>query len=522
MPPMMPVPRQRRVERGEPRGRGGWRQRLLGGTSARPMTLRQERALPNWAVGASVVAFFVAMVACWAVWGHPMETRYAIVASLSVVLFFFGCKSSSQGWVGTSERTFIKNVFVLGLCVRLAWSMYCYFFFNPDYYGTTYGESADVEWYMPFGRAIYEWITGESHQTFLEVVDTWNSSIDDIGYPIWLALVNLLTMGESDVFVPFIIKCIVGGYCAVCIYRVSKRHFGEGAARIGALFVALNPNMIYWCGNMFKETELMFLCCLCVDLIDKTFTSGRRLTFKSLLPGILTAFSLFFFRSALGIVMFLAMLAHIVMASGKVMSAGKKIIAGILVAATLVVGMGDRLRSQAEHVFETAQSDSQQKNMEWRAKQTEKSGAQQSFAKYATAAVFAPLIFTIPFPTFNVANEAQILQQQLSGGNFIKNIFSFFVIYVMIVMLLTGEWRRHVFILAYTCGYLACLVLSSFAHSSRFHMPIWPMLMLFAAYGIQVAKTNARVRKWFPVVLVVEVVACLAWNWFKLKGRGMI
>ena len=116
----------------------------------------------------------------------------------------------------------------------------------------------------------------------------------------------------------------------------------------------------------------------------------------------------------------------------------------------------------------------------------------------------------------------QLLQVQLSGGNFIKNIFSFFVILVMIMMLISGEWRRHVFIIAYTVGYHMVLVLSNFAHSGRFHMPVWPMLMLFAAYGIQIAKTNAKVRKWFPIVLVLEVLVCLAWNWFKFKGRGMI
>ena len=518
--PMMPPHGVMSPQRGNKRNT--WQQRLFGNTNAKPLALRQERTLPNWIVGASVAAFFLAMLMCWVALGHPMEVRYAIISSLSVLLFFFGGKSASQNWVGTSERVFIKNVFVLGICVRLVWSLYCYFIFNPDYYGNTFGDTADTTWYMPFGADIAAWIRGESSLTFLDLIDENGSSIDDIGYPIWLALVNLLTFGESDVFVPFIIKCIVGGYCAVLIYRISRRHFGEGAARIGALFVALNPNMIYWCGNMFKETELMFLCCLCVDLVDKTFTSGKRLTFKSLLPGILTAFSLFFFRSALGIVVFLAMLSHIVMASGKVMSAGKKIIAGVLVAATLFVGMGDRLRTQAEKMVEMAQNDTQEKNMEWRSQRKEASGAQQSFAKYASAAVFAPLIFTIPFPTFNVSNELQILQQQLSGGNFIKNILSFFVIYVMIVMLLTGEWRRHVFILAYTCGYLACLVLSSFAHSSRFHMPVWPMLMLFAAYGIQVAKTNPKMRRWWPLALVLEVVVCIAWNWFKLAGRGMI
>ncbi len=165
-----------------------------------------------------------------------------------------------------------------------------------------------------------------------------------------------------------------------------------------------------------------------------------------------------------------------------------------------------------------AQADNQNVNMEWRGKRA----AGNSFAKYAGAAVFAPLIFTIPFPTFNQANEYQLLQIQLSGGSYIKNIFSFFVIIVMLMMLISGEWRRHVFILAYTLGYLMVLVMSNFAHSGRFHMPIWPMLMLFAAYGVQVAKTNARVRNWFPLVLVLEVFACLVWNWFKLKGRGMI
>ena len=178
----------------------------------------------------------------------------------------------------------------------------------------------------------------------------------------------------------------------------------------------------------------------------------------------------------------------------------------------------DCLYTQTESIVETVQSDKQEVNMNWRA---EREGGNE-FAKYAGKTVFAPLIFTIPFPTFNQANEGQILQTQLSGGNYIKNIFSFFVLLVMFIMLISGEWRRHVFILAYTLGYLMSLVLSNFAHSSRFHMPIWPMLMLFAAFGIQLSKSNPKYRRWFTIALCVEVIACLAWNWFKLKGRGMI
>ena len=200
------------------------------------------------------------------------------------------------------------------------------------------------------------------------------------------------------------------------------------------------------------------------------------------------------------------------------MSMGKKILAGVLVAAVLAVSMGDRIRSQSQELLSTARSDTQKTNMEWRAE----SRGGNSFARYAGSAVFAPLIFTIPFPTFNQANVNQLLQVQLSGGSYIKNVLSFFVIMVMFMMLISGDWRRHVFILAYTLGYLMVLVMSSFAQSGRFHIPIWPMLMLFAAYGMQIAKTNARVRRWFPIVLVLEVAICLVWNWFKLKGRGMI
>ena len=497
---------------------GSFLQLLQNVNIAQALTIQQARTLPNWLVGRSLAFFFIAFLACTVVWGYPMEIQLAVIASISVLLFFYGCKLATQKWSSVSERTFLRNVFVLGFVVRLAWVLYCYYFFNPEYYGTTYGETADTTWYMPFGEAIAEWVRGNEQISFEQLRKTWGSAIDDIGYPIWLAVLNLITFGRSDVLMPFIVKSFVGAYCAVCIYNVTNRHFGDGTARLAALFVCLNPNIIYWCGSMFKEAEMVFLCCLCVDLVDKAFTSVNKLTFKSLIPGVLVGSYLFFFRSALAVVIFLAMFAHIVLVSQRVMNTGKKIIAGVLVAGTLLVGMGDRIMSQAGDLFERAQSDSQSKNMEWRSR---RSGG-NDFAKYAGAAVFAPLIFTIPFPTFNIANEGQILQRQLAGGSYIKNIFSFFVIMVLLSMLLSGEWRRHVFILAYTCGYLLTLVLSSFAQSGRFHMPIWPMLMLFAAYGIQVAKVNVRLKRWFTVALCLEVVICLAWNWFKLAGRGMI
>ncbi len=483
------------------------------------MPRAKEYTLPNWLTGKSIVFFFISMLACFATFGYPMEFRDAFIAGVSVVLFFYGGMSLSKSWERKKAKIFVRNIFIVGLIIRLIWVFYCYFIFNPDYWGTVYGDDADTGWYMDYAKGIAEWLTRDSRMSFERLRAQWGGQIDDAGYPIWLAIIYIVTGRESDVFVPFILKCVMSAYCSIAVYNVAKRHFGEGVARIAALFMAFNPNMIYWCGNMFKESEMVLLACICIDQTDKAVTSPKGLTIKSLLPGIMAGFSLFFFRAVLGATAFAAMFAHIVMASNHVMGFGKKIIAGLLVTGTLFVGMGDSLREHTQNIADTAQSDYQQKNMEWRSER--KDGA-NSFAKYAGAAVFAPLIFTIPFPSFNVALESQVLQRQLSGGSYIKNILSFFVIIVMIMMLISGDWRRHVFILAYTLGYHVVLALSPFAQSGRFHMPVIPMLMLFAAYGIQIAKTNVRVRKWFPIVLVLEVFICLAWNWFKLAGRGML
>ena len=480
--------------------------------------LKREHSLPNWLIENSMVFFFVSMFACWILFGYVPKYDLILTAAISIVLFFFVGRSMSNKFSLFSEKKFLRSVFTVGLVVRILWILYMFFVFNPRYYGTRHGDGADTDWFMGFGKYLAEWIGGDSMYSLSQIIDINMSAIDDVAYPMILGIEYLLTGGISDVLIPYIVKSILGAYCAVCAYRITKRHFGEGAARIAAIFVCLNPNIIYWCGTMMKEADMVFFCCLAVDKFDEALSSNSQLTIKSLLPGILCGLVLLFMRTTLGLAMFAAVMLHIVLADKRIISVGKKIFMGILMVFVLSVVVGDHLMEQSKGYCEKAQSDYQHTNMEWRS--TREGG--NSFAKYAGAAVFAPLIFTIPFPTLNEALSTQLLQVQLAGGSYIKNILSFFVILMLIQFLITGEWRKHVFILGYTCAYLVVLVFSGFAQSGRFHMPIWPMLMILAAHGIQIAKTDKKMRKWFTYVLFAEVFVCLVWNWFKLAGRGMI
>ena len=163
----------------------------------------------------------------------------------------------------------------------------------------------------------------------------------------------------------------------------------------------------------------------------------------------------------------------------------------------------------------------QRTNMEWRAERDVGQGMTQKFAKYAGAAVFAPMIFTIPFPTMNEVPK-QENQKMIHGGNFVKNILSFFTIAALFILLFSGDWRKYVLPLAILCGYLVVLVFSSFAHSERFHLPILPFSLMFAAYGISKMNEVWWIKKYYPYWCALMFVAAIAWNWFKLAGRGMI
>ena len=288
--------------------------------------LKRENSLPNWLIERSMGFFFISLFACWLAWGHVPQYDLIFTSIISIVLFFFIGRSMSNRFSLLGEKKFLRSVFTVGLVVRILWVLYMFFVFNPRYYGSRHGDGADTDWFMSFGQNLSEWISLNSTYTLAEIIDINMSAIDDVAYPMILGIEYLLTGGVSDVLIPYIVKSILGACCAIYAYRITKRHFGEGAARIAAIFVCLNPNIIYWCGTMMKEAEMVFFCCLAVDKFDEALSTNSQLTIKSLVPGILSGFVLLFMRTTLGLALFGAVMVHILLADKRVISRGKKIV----------------------------------------------------------------------------------------------------------------------------------------------------------------------------------------------------
>ena len=149
----------------------------------------------------------------------------------------------------------------------------------------------------------------------------------------------------------------------------------------------------------------------------------------------------------------------------------------------------------------------------------------QSLAKYAGAAVFAPMIFTIPFPTM-VETPNQETSRMLHGAMFTKNMMSYFTIMALISLLFPlipgfNKWREHILVGVFLIAYLVILVFSAFAHADRFHLPALAIEILFMAYGVSLCRIP-QLQRWYKYWVVLMCIAVIAWNWFKLAGRGMI
>lgn len=412
-----------------------------------------------------------------------------------------------------SEKTFERRIFTVAFALRLVSMILIYIIFMQNY-GDSFGfENADT--------LFYDWIGGEFVKALKngKFFNYWiecqkDTDISDMGYGAYVGFVYLLT--DSSIIAVRVLKCIWSALTVVLVYRIAKRNFDDQTARLAAIFCALWPNFWYYCGTHLKETEMVFLGVLFVEQADQMLRS-RQFTMWKVTPVLLIGATLFTFRTPLALVAFLTLVFAVVMSSTRVVSWGKRIIVGGLAIILIFVVAGNVIQEQTNILLRQVEAGEQQKNMEWR--MTRKDG--NTFAKYAGKSVFAPLIFTIPFPSMVRPFDGQDQLQLLNGGNFIKNIISGFTIFAMVMLLISGKWRDHLLPLSFMLGYLVVLTMSTFAQSERFHQPAMPFEFMFAAYGISIAVTKAKYKRWFTYWCAFMFVACIFWNWFKMAGRGL-
>ena len=438
---------------------------------------------------------------------HALSIIWWAFGLVEVLSFFYFSNQLTRTWGNYSEKRFIKKLFQTALIIRICWVVFSYLFYTFMTGQPFEFDAGDASGYHEEALWLVDMFHKGSIQAFL---DFNKGRMSDAGYPFYLGLQYWLTGGS--IMIARLLKALYGAYTCVLIYKLSNRNFGDVVGRMAAIFCMLMPNLILYTGLHVKETEMLLLTVAFMERADAMFRN-KKFNFIEIAPPIILAGLLFFFRTVLGAAAIMALFTTLIFTSTKLLGFGKRIVLIVWTLAVVGYFIGGTISTEVESVW-ASRDKNQETSMKMRA--SEVNG--NTYAKYASGLVFAPIIFVIPFPTI-VETPKQENQKILNGGNYVKNIMAFFTIFALIWVIRNKKWRDYILIGSFTIGYLIVISLSAFGQAERFHLPALPFELIMAAYGISLM-TN-KDKKYFRWWMIFIFIAIVAWSYIKLAGRGL-
>ena len=436
---------------------------------------------------------------------YAMSLGFIALGCLWVFSFFLLVANCTKEWRRIPEKLYVRYIFLIALSLRVVWVIASYYFYM-DVNGNPFEFSAgdSMEYHLDS-----EWLSNSPWSVTWDYLFGGYRGYSDSGYPLYLTFVYKIF--GSGIIIPRLINALLSSWACVLIYRMSSRTFGEEVGRMAGIMMVFMPNLIIYCGYHLKETVMLFLEVACLERIDYLVRKHQYSFVDFILPVLLTL-SLFFFRTVLGAAAVFAFASAVLFSSAPSMKKRGKRVAMISwgVLALLVLG-GGTIATEIEGYWEARDENVASK----RYQQTVRGN---QWAQYATGAVMAPMITTLPFATMVNVSE-QYGQQEKSGGNYVRNFMGFFAILAIFEALRRKEWRNFVLIGAFVVAYLGVVAMSGYSNSERFLLPGLPGLIMMWAYGVSVLrdKTYQLLTPWCLVVLAMEV----GWAYFKLGSRGL-
>lgn len=428
-----------------------------------------------------------------------------LIIGIVWVLLFFGLSSRfSRKWVDYDEKRFTRKLFITALLFRIVWVLFSYVYFIiktgiPFEFSAadSFDYHACAEWYIDIG-----WSEASDRLAL--------TPLSDRGYIIYLT--GLYSIFGPNILITRFIKAILSAFSCVLIYRLARRNVGEPAGKLAGIFCCLMPNLIMYCGLHLKETEMLFLTIFALERADDLLRSKSVSVWKVVVVVLLTL-SLFMFRTVLGVAVLFAILTALVFSSQSVLSRWNRTILIFWAVVGLLVMAGGTITNEAQGYWESRDENQV-------AKREHQMSKGVSWAKYATGAVMAPIMFVLPFPTM-VDVDQQYNQQLMHGGNFVRNFLGGFVLLTLFSALFVKKnWRDLSMIGTFVITYLGIICMSGFANAERFLLPGLPILLTLAAYGVTLL--NGRNYQWVRVWFWIVPLLVVGWAVFKLGSRGIL
>lgn len=467
--------------------------------------------LPRYFTSKAIALYIVLLVMCSVLLiKRVLPAHWIAFGVIEVISFFYFSNFLTKKWADFSSNIFTKKLFQTAFIVRFLYVLFSYYFYLEMTGKPFEFAVADAKGYHE--EAI--WLLHLLKTDQLPVYFAYKKgALSDMGYVVYLTFIYSI-FGSGLLLVRFF-KAALSAYTCVLVYKIASRNFGENSGKIAGILCLLSPNLIYYCGLHLKETEMVFLTILFIERADVLIRS-KEFSVKALLILLMIGSSLFFFRTVLGVTAFASLLIGFLLYRTEVGTISPTRKAGFII---VMIGLltflqGGRLESEVTRYW--GDRDANQR-LSMRTRSRRATG--NKLAIQGSTAVFAPLILMAPFPTL-INIQTQQNQMLLNGGYYTRNIYVFFLFIALAFLVKNKKVREHLLIISFLLSYLAVLALSKFAISERFHLPIVPIIIILAAFGItQLNRKN--VKYYVPYLLLIGAII-IAWNMFKVAGRGGI
>ena len=439
--------------------------------------------------------------------GRGLPVVWIAFGLLQVILFFGFINFLSVRWLALSDAIFRKKLFYNALWIRLLYVILIYFFYQAMTGKPFEFQAADAEGYH--NEAI--WLVGLFRAGKLSIYSDYiNGRFSDMGFPVYLAIYYYIF--GAVIIIPRLANAFLGAWMCVSVYKLALRNFGPAAARLAAIMAMLLPTLIYYCGLHLKETLMTYLCVAFIERIDYLVHDKKKILLNSA-GAVLLGLSVFFFRTVLAVALCFAAGSMVMFSGRRIANLGRRLLAGAwLTILVLIVLSTDLTREVNKYV------DQRDVNLQNQMQYFSQRKGGNRFATYGRSSIFIPMMLVVPFPS--LVDTGQENAMMINGAVYTRNIYAFFVFLAIVAFIKKKQLRQHALILSFLFSYLVVLAMSGHAISERFHLPAVPFLLILAGYGV--TQLDRRNKNYYIPYLLVIALVILAWNWFKLAGRGAI
>ncbi|MCE3296645.1 MAG: hypothetical protein K0R65_2359 [Crocinitomicaceae bacterium] len=431
---------------------------------------------------------------------------WLIFSTCTVLLFFIFLNRISMKWNRYSDAFFRKKLFRTALIIRIIVILGLYFFFDYMTGQPFEFDAGDSIFYDETGQFMADYIQSGKLNLFDELQKYM--VISDTGFPVYLGAFYAITF--KSLIVVRLFNAFLGAWLCVMVYDFTKRNFNEQIARLTAIMMMILPALLYYAGLHLKETLMIFLLFACLNLADIILKS-KHVSYLHIVLLVISGSSLFLFRTVLGACAIFAIISCIIFTSRRITGMKRKFVIAFWLLGAFAALMTTSVKQDLYTYINEGSSNQEQKISSVNNAQGNK------LAKYGSKTLLFPLLIPAPFPTFVDTGQKNIMM--LGGSIFIRNIYAFFVILGLIMLYKKRLYKTHVLAISFLLSYMVVLGFSGFVLSDRFHLPLVPVLLMLAAYGIsEVTKRNYR---YFNLYLILVGGIIIGWNWFKLAGRDL-